>query len=377
MIDKANKRPLYVQLADDLRGRILEGSVSTGDFIANERSLADDLKISRVTVRKGLDLLEKQQLIHKIRGKGVFAGPPCMRHAAARDEFVYDKAIGIAADYHIEKSHTAQMLNSAIEYLCENDYYPMRIGYVNARSQREVFKYFKEYLKGMIIRPSPMESEMEIQFSNISFLNSVNIRTVLIGHEIPGISCDYVRSDDKQGVEDAVQHFIDSGHRRIAYICDHRIISTRRERFNGYMHAMSNNNLEGMVFDPSVLKTGEKVLSHYERGFLLTSLLMESDMNPSAVVAENDMTALGAFTALKEHGVVLPGEVELIGIGNDIEADIYGHDLFHSLSTLDIPRHEMGRRAAELMIRRINYPVGEYLTVNLPVRLVHKGTTRS
>lgn len=64
--------PMYRQLADLLRGRIIEGEISVGDKILSEAQLSESFGISRITVRQALDELENDGLLQRVPGKGTF-----------------------------------------------------------------------------------------------------------------------------------------------------------------------------------------------------------------------------------------------------------------------------------------------------------------
>lgn len=67
--------PLYRQLADDLRARILDGEFSTAHPIPTEAQLSEGYRTSRITVRHALDLLEQEGLVHREQGRGSFIRP--------------------------------------------------------------------------------------------------------------------------------------------------------------------------------------------------------------------------------------------------------------------------------------------------------------
>ena len=74
--DRFFVRPLYQQLRDALADRIATGEWKVGQAVPNELELARDLGVSAGTVRKSLDLLERDHLITRRRGKGTFVNNP-------------------------------------------------------------------------------------------------------------------------------------------------------------------------------------------------------------------------------------------------------------------------------------------------------------
>ena len=62
--------PIYRQIAEDFRTRILNGEIKAGEFLPSIRSLAKDLKISVITTMKAYEVLEEEGIVSAIKGKG-------------------------------------------------------------------------------------------------------------------------------------------------------------------------------------------------------------------------------------------------------------------------------------------------------------------
>lgn len=372
-LNKDAAYPLYLQLADSIEKMIARGELSKDAFLANEREFATDLKISRITVRKAFKVLEEKKIIHKIRGRGVFTGPP-KRPCAQSDPALDGKIIGISSGYHLELSHTAIMINSASEYLQNRNFHVMKIGCISAKAERENFEYLHKFVNGVLIRPS---YELAAHEKNIKYLKSVNIPCVLIGHNIPAANVDYIGSDDRKGAREATECLINAGQKRIAYIANNVEISTAKERFTGYSEAMKNAGLEELVISAEALKQQPRNNSYLERGracFLLLKKLSKSNM-PTAIIAENDLMALGVYEVMKELKIKIPSECELFGFGDDIEARLYSSNGFN-ISTIAIPREEIGRQAAEKIIEKMLFHQKQAETILLPTRIIHRGTSK-
>ena len=74
-LDPASPTPLYLQLAESLRGMIDEGAVRVGEALPSERELSARTRISRVTVRKALDALLREGMLSRRRGSGTYVAP--------------------------------------------------------------------------------------------------------------------------------------------------------------------------------------------------------------------------------------------------------------------------------------------------------------
>jgi GntR family transcriptional regulator len=105
-LDEANPTPLYLQLADALRSRIADGAIRIGDALPSERELSDGIGVSRVTVRKSLDVLLREGLLSRRRGSGTYIAPRIEQPAALLAGFSSDMQVRGAApgSILIEKS---------------------------------------------------------------------------------------------------------------------------------------------------------------------------------------------------------------------------------------------------------------------------------
>lgn len=91
-LDVESATPLYLQLADLIRGQIREGVVREGQALPAERELADTIGISRVTVRKSLDVLLREGLLSRRHGSGTYVAPRIEQAAALLAGFSADIA---------------------------------------------------------------------------------------------------------------------------------------------------------------------------------------------------------------------------------------------------------------------------------------------
>ncbi len=91
-LDVASPTPLYLQLADMIRLQFRNGDIRTGDALPAERDLAEAIGVSRVTVRKSLDVLLREGLLSRRHGSGTYIAPRIVQAAALLDGFSADMA---------------------------------------------------------------------------------------------------------------------------------------------------------------------------------------------------------------------------------------------------------------------------------------------
>jgi LacI family transcriptional regulator len=175
-----------------------------------------------------------------------------------------------------------------------------------------------------------------------------------------------VIGDDHGGIAQAIDHLAGLGHRRIAHVAGPQALSTGLARHRAYRAVMAKHHLAA---GRELVRFGES-FTEREGARGLASLL-DAGVEFTAVLAGNDLMALGCYDALAERGLRCPEDVSVIGFNDMPFADKFAPPL----TSVRIPHHEMGRRAAEQLLARIGGEVdGPALTV-LGAELVERGST--
>lgn len=89
-LDEHSPTPLYLQLAEIIRGQIKDGAIATGDALPSERELSEAVGISRVTVRKGIETLLREGRLSRKHGSGTYIAPRIEQPAALLAGFSAD-----------------------------------------------------------------------------------------------------------------------------------------------------------------------------------------------------------------------------------------------------------------------------------------------
>jgi DNA-binding LacI/PurR family transcriptional regulator len=221
-------------------------------------------------------------------------------------------------------------------------------------------------IKGTIIAPI-VEGSAEIE--HLFKLKMINYPFVLL-EEVKGIQANVVAIDNLRAIKKAVKYLIENGHKKIVHSTGPVSSSHTQERIEGFRHAFSESTLA--FNDEMVVPIG----SNYDESFN-KSLEYFKNKNrndyPTAIVCFNDQQALAVMTALKELNIKVPEDISIIG--ND---DINYAKIFPvPLTTIRAPKREIGRKAAEILIRNIEsttlLPVEK---VVLDTELVIRASTR-
>jgi LacI family transcriptional regulator len=197
-------------------------------------------------------------------------------------------------------------------------------------------------------------------------LEDVPLPVVLVNRRLEDGARPSVVADDIKGVGLAVEHLVALGHRRIAHLAGPQELSTGHLRLEGFKRAM---NQAGIDPDPELILVGSAFVE--SEGRRLCGELLDRDREVTAIVAGNDLMALGCYHAFVDRGIECPGEISVIGYNDMPFAEWFNPPL----STVHLPHYEIGARAAELLLERLRDPAAPPEQVTLDAELVVRRST--
>lgn len=202
---------------------------------------------------------------------------------------------------------------------------------------------------------------------NISFIKGHIPYLVYAGLNRIGQGFDEVLCDARKGVIEAVQYLHRLGHRSIGFIGPtlkkHPVFN--EHRYAGFVDGLASF---GLAVDPAfVYDSFLTALDGYEG----MKAMVRAGRLPTAVVCANDTVAMGVLKALGEEGIAVPSGISVIGFDN-IENAAF---LSPSLTTIDVPKAELGRYATTVLLDRIQNRRTYPLQVTLPFTLLEREST--
>jgi LacI family transcriptional regulator len=181
-------------------------------------------------------------------------------------------------------------------------------------------------------------------------LSKRNIPAATIGWELPGDTVNSVMVDNETGGRLALEHLHQLGHRKIAFIRGPKMLIDSGPRWRGiqkYAHAA------GLEIDPALVAQLPESLdpnSGFEGGYRFTEEWLQRKKKFTAVLAFDDLTALGAIRALSKGGVKVPDQCSVIGF-DDVPLSALAAP---SLTTVRQPLEAMGNLAVNMVMEGIN-----------------------
>ncbi|NJN95951.1 MAG: LacI family transcriptional regulator [Anaerolineales bacterium] len=166
--------------------------------------------------------------------------------------------------------------------------------------------------------------------------------------------------DNEQVVKDAMHYLIELGHRSIGYISGPKLLTTTQLRFDGYKSALAAH---GLAFNPDLVFDGDY---KYESGLQAGQTIAALPVKPTAVLASNDLMAIGCLVGLREAGCHIPQDISVMGIDDIATAQFVDP----SLTTIALPLYELGATGMQSFVNLRHKELPENDSLTLPHHLV-------
>ncbi len=311
-----NKKPLYLQISDALRGEINNGKYKDGEKLPSENMLARKYSVSRLTAREALSVLVSEGIIEKYQGKGYF----CKNYALGKKIHV----LLDMSDYYFLPYYT-QAISEVLEeqgasfILCDTKY-----------SFEETIKLLEKFLTadsdGIIVQATP-EKDIDIRRIEdvLKKFREKNIPVVFLdsdyGTENTSVVC---MNDEKIGYE-AAAYLKKMGHSRVGAVC---IKNSRisEKRMGAFINEFENVFL---IYDDENLD--EKLEKAYKDGV-------------TGIFCYNDFLAKKCIDSLSSREIKIPEEISIITADDTLISKLY------NLTALTHAKEEIGKFAAKVVL---------------------------
>jgi LacI family transcriptional regulator len=192
------------------------------------------------------------------------------------------------------------------------------------------------------------------------------VKLVLVNRRVDSDAIPAVTGDDHEGVRLAVEHLAELGHSRIAHLAGAQTLYTGWSRHQGFLDALRGRGLD---VDPGLIVFSNAFTAR--EGARCCAELLERRRDFTAIVAGNDLLALGCYDALEQRGLRCPQDVSVVGYN-----DMPFVDRFRpALTTVRVPHYELGATAAELMLEQLRTHDARPRQLALTPELVVRGST--
>ncbi|HZR56153.1 MAG TPA: LacI family DNA-binding transcriptional regulator [Terriglobales bacterium] len=203
----------------------------------------------------------------------------------------------------------------------------------------EYLKELRSYrMAGLILIPSIMS-----EINALTDLEVDDVPVVCIDRRPTKWKGDSVTVNNAKGTEEATCYLLEMGHRSIAIITGPLNLASAIGRLDGFRTAMRSHEV---IVNPEYIQEGR-----FDRasGYEKMKVLLSRRSLPTAVIAGNDLIALGALAAIREAGLNCPDDISIIGF-DDLEISEFTNP---PLTTVAQPGYQMGAKGVGLLLQRL------------------------
>ncbi len=191
----------------------------------------------------------------------------------------------------------------------------------------------------------------------------LGVKAVMVNRESGSVPYPAAVGDDAQGVRASLAHLAELGHRRVVHLAGPSAFSTSQVRREAFVAGCMALGLDGSVVETAAYSVDE--------GQRAMDQLIAGGELPTAIVAGNDLLALGVYHSLRRNALRCPEDVSVVGF-NDMP---FAGDFEPAMTTVRVPHLELGVEAARLLCEEIETSVVSAIKVVLPVELVVRAST--
>jgi len=308
--------------------------------------LNDSPRISETTRKKVMEVMQKvgyqpNVLARRLaERKSMMIGVIIPQTFHALSDLYFSEAISGISDVLMNSGYKLMLQMAIPEFKVQKKY---------------VNLFTEKYIDGLLIIGSLMDEEM------VKVLHELEYPIFLVNSTFEGVSS--VIADNQSGASQAVDHLVRLGHKSIGIIKGLENVTTGADRSIGFAKAIHRHHL------PLREEWVAYGTFSEESGYVCMQQILGQRHHPTAMFIANDMMAIGAIRAIRQHGLKVPEDMAVVG-GDDIKLAAY---IDPPLTTIRQDMYEIGALAAsELvsMIQKETYgtPVQKIVPTQLNVR---------
>jgi len=368
--------PLYMQIIEYLKEKIYSNELKSGDPLPTEAELAEMFDVSRITSNRAFVELEREGLIYRIRGSGSFVAD--QKKENNNIEISGKKILGLVLPFDSSRGRLIDTIEGAVEYLSKYGYY---LSVHNAKGDHNkerniIEKLVDENFLGIIYYP-------DFNNKNLDLINRLYVEKfpiVTIDKYYDSIPISYVISDNFKGGYIAAEHLIDLGHSNIAFVSGVKLNKKMsiRDRYFGFYKAINEKDIE--INDKIHRYFFKKEFSEFNGESFTNSKDFKNkikkfinkliSLGVTGIILENDYLAISIQKICDVMGIY-PANLSIVGFDN----------LFISskvnipLTTVEQKYRQIGKNAAEILVKSIEQKKYNYKQVTTPVELISREST--
>jgi len=345
--ETATRQTKYQRLIDQLKTSIRSGELQPGDRLPSFQEMQRLHGAATATMQRVYAELEQQHLIERRNGSGIYVAD-----ARTQKSHVIGVLARIGPNWNHPYHHRS--MNAFLQCATENRYETLILNPTSS------------------IAWERMDGVVNLHGDTYRFEDKLPPLMPFVSLIVPVRGQCSVILDESGGVRQLVEHLLRLGHRRIAILLpDHGY--SLPARLTGYKNALQQ---AGIVPQPEWQKIlfNDNSTNYSKYGYITMRDWLREDWRKTgctALITQNDDTAIGAIRALREQGIAVPGDVSVTGFdGTEI-----GLHVDPALTTADIPLEQAGKTAFDLLMQQINSGEITPQTITLETQICERAST--
>jgi DNA-binding LacI/PurR family transcriptional regulator len=343
-----NTATKHARLAQEMRHKIHAGALSPGDRLPSFSQLRTRYGVTLSTIEKALSTLEREGLIERFHGKGVFV----LERSKAT------KTLGFVCG----KQGTSAWGLYWVAFMDGVQQAAHAAGYEILLLNPALSSDWQDKVDGAIFHEMTLDDCLRTPAA----VPQVNVLS-----SVPGLTC--VVTDEFGGMQQAVRHLLEMGHRRIAYLVDDSFWQTQI-RLTGYRAALREADIKASPKWVRPIRIGHHGSNWDACGYEQMNQWLDGDwgkLGCTALLCHNDEVAMGVLPALRERSIRVPEDLNVMGYDGTILCETARP----RLCSIKVPLREIGARATALLIEQIETGHSDAVTLSLPATLQLGGST--
>ncbi len=348
---------LYEEVAEKIRDLVRERGL-WGSYLSPERELAQVLGVNRGTLRKGLDLLQRERFISRKQGRGTK-----VRQCPGSRRILEQRRVAVASfsSLSLKDSYYGEIMAGVAVSSGDIDW---KVAFHNGLCKTERWDKFMVALDDQEIDGLLLISFTEPELMK-QLIDHWQGPMVLVDHYYPDLQVTSVIDDSRGGARMATEHLLSLGHRRIGYLDDSKV-NNNPWRYSSHVETLKSAGIEA----DAGLRVG--CHSDVEQAKEAALKLLTSAQPPTAILAFNDIRAWGVWAAAEECNLRVGTDFALVGYGDTPPPPGRASDL----STVHIDPQAMGEVAVNELERIISSETLPGKLIELPARLIVRKSSR-